>query len=133
MKKLLMEQRLKAGRIEYLFNYLNPQGNSKPYSQQDSLNRAFMDTQNRANVLGLRFRDLRHTAATRMVECGASIVAVNKILRHTDLKTTMMRYAHPENSLREAVDALTGSCPGRITDKSTDNDKGGHRRDTLTT
>ena len=54
---------------------------------------------------GLRFHDLRHTAATRMVESGASIVAVSRILGHADLKTTM-RYAHPENTLKDAVEKL---------------------------
>ena len=43
----------------------------------------------RAKMEGLRFHDLRHTSATRMVESGASIVAVSKILGHAALKTTM--------------------------------------------
>jgi len=38
-----------------------------------------------------------------MVESGANIVAT--ILGHADLKTTM-RYAYPNNSLREAVESL---------------------------
>jgi len=40
-----------------------------------------------------------------MIEAGADIVAVNKNLGNADLKTTM-RYAHPDHSLREAVEAL---------------------------
>lgn len=49
--------------------------------------------------------DFRHTAATRMVESEASILAVSRILGHADLKTTM-RYAHPEDSLKDAVEKL---------------------------
>jgi len=56
--------------------------------------------------------DLRHTAATRMIETGASIIAVNKILGHADLKTTM-RYAHPDDSLVEAVENLRKFDPDR--------------------
>ena len=33
-------------------------------------------------------------------------MAVSKILGHADLKTTM-RYAHPENSLKDAVENLS--------------------------
>ncbi|MGH7799354.1 MAG: tyrosine-type recombinase/integrase [Thermodesulfobacteriota bacterium] len=101
LRKLLLEQRLKSGGSDYVF--LN--SNGTPYFRQDSLNRAYIDTLKRAKITGLRFHDLRHTSATRMVESGASIVAVSKILGHADLKTTM-RYAHPEDSLRDAVEKL---------------------------
>jgi integrase len=40
-----------------------------------------------------------------MVEAGGNIVAVSKILGHADLRTTM-RYAHPDNSLKETVEKL---------------------------
>jgi len=50
---------------------------------------------------------------------GASIVAVSRILGHADLKTTM-RYAHPEDSLKDAVEALATYNPDSFTDISTD-------------
>ncbi len=40
-----------------------------------------------------------------MVESGVNIVAISRILGHADLKTTM-RYVHPDDSLREAVENL---------------------------
>jgi len=40
-----------------------------------------------------------------MIEAGASIVAVSKILGHSNLTMTM-RYSHPDNSLKEAVEKL---------------------------
>jgi len=40
-----------------------------------------------------------------MVETGANIVAISKILGHSDIKTTM-RYAHPEDSLKDALESL---------------------------
>jgi len=102
LRKLFVEQKLKTGWNEYVF--LNPDG--KPYLRPDSLKRCFEGACNRSNIKGLRFHDLRHTAATRMIENGANIVAVSKILGHADIKTTM-RYAHPDESLKEAVENLS--------------------------
>jgi integrase len=41
-----------------------------------------------------------------MIGSGANIVAVSRILGHADLKTTM-RYTHPDDSLKDAVEKLT--------------------------
>jgi len=101
LRKILLEQKLKTGQSEYIF--LSPQGN--PYLRPDSLKRCFEGACKRANIVGLRFHDLRHTAATRMIEKGANIVAVSKILGHADIKTTM-RYAHPDSTLKDAVEML---------------------------
>ncbi|TDJ08300.1 MAG: hypothetical protein E2O67_01215 [Deltaproteobacteria bacterium] len=60
------------------------------------------------NIKGLRFHDLRHTSATRMIESGTNIVAVSRILGHADLKTTV-RYAHLEDSLKDAVEKLVNT------------------------
>ncbi len=87
--------------------------------RQNSLNRAFVDTLKRTKIEGLRFHDLRPTAATRMIELGGSIVAVSKILGHSSLSVTM-RYAHPEGFLKEAVELLTRRFSDSVTDKFTD-------------
>ena len=55
-----------------------------------------------------------------MVESGASIVAVSKILGHADLKTTMC-YAHPDDSLREAVEKLGNFIQDRSKNRSNEN------------
>ena len=101
LRKILLSLRLKSGGNKFVF--LSSKG--EHYSCQDSLNRAFHLALKKANIQGLRFHDLRHTAATRMIEKGVNIVAVSKILGHSDIKITM-RYAHPENSLIEAVESL---------------------------
>jgi integrase len=67
---------------------------------------AFKAACRRAGLGGLGFHDLRHTAATRMVESGANIVAISKMLGHSDIKTTM-RYTHPEDSLKDALESLS--------------------------
>ncbi|NIP31674.1 MAG: tyrosine-type recombinase/integrase [Candidatus Dadabacteria bacterium] len=91
-----------------------------PYKRQDSLKQSFTKAYRRANIKGFRFHDLRHTAATRMTESGASIVAVSKILGHADLKTTM-RYAHPDDSLRDAVEKLTKPTNKKIKKSGSNN------------
>ncbi|MDA2920011.1 tyrosine-type recombinase/integrase [Desulfobacterota bacterium AH_259_B03_O07] len=101
LRKVFLEQKLKTGFDEYVFH--TPEG--KPYYRQDSLKKSFLGACKRAGIKRLRFHDLRHTAATRMMENGANIVAVSKILGHSDLKTTM-RYAHPDESLKKAVENL---------------------------
>ena len=97
---------------------------------KDSIKGAYERLCKKAGITGLRFHDLRHTAATRMIEAGASIVAVSRILGHSDIKMTM-RYTHPDNSLKEAVELLTKTqsfdrAQDRISDSLTDKftDKG---------
>lgn len=59
-----------------------------------------------AKIKGLRFHDLRHTAATRMVETGINLVTISKILGHSSILMTM-RYAHPTpENMQRAVDKL---------------------------
>ena len=115
LRKLLYEQKLKSGGSEHVFLSQN----GTPYKFHDSIKNAFNGACKRAGIIGLRFHDLRHTAATRMVEAGASIVAVSKILGHSDIKITM-RYSHPENSLIDAVELLTRKFSDSTTDISTD-------------
>lgn len=70
------------------------------------LKRAFPSICKTAGITNLRFHDLRHTAATRMVASGIDLIVVQDILGHADIHTTM-RYAHPvpERKLL-AVEAL---------------------------
>jgi integrase len=57
-------------------------------------------------ITGLRVHDLRHTAATRMIEGGIDIVTVSRILGHSSIQMTM-RYAHPTpETMRQAVNKL---------------------------
>lgn len=78
-----------------------------PYScnNTNALKRAFGAACRMTNIEGLRFHNLRYTAATRMAESGANIAAVSRILGHADLKTTI-KYSHPEDSLKDAVEKL---------------------------
>jgi integrase len=98
LKRLFLELRLKSAGNEYVF--LNDKGN-----RLKEIKNGYNSACRRAGIEGLRFHDLRHSAATRMIESGANIVAVSKILGHSDIKTTM-RYTHPDNSLKDALENL---------------------------
>lgn len=77
------------------------------------IKKAFHSVCSAANILNLRFHDLRHTAATRMVTAGVDLGIVREILGHSDLKTTQ-RYAHPVPERKiAAINALES-----YTDKS---------------
>jgi len=73
-------------------------GNSVSYS--------FHLVAKKANVQDFRFHDLRHTAATRMIQAEKDLYQVQRILGHKSSIHTQ-RYAHhsPE-SLRDAVEVL---------------------------
>ena len=81
---------------------------------------AFKGACRRAEIKGLRFHDLRHTAASRMVEAGIDLVTVSRILGHSSIQMTM-RYAHPTpENMRLAVRKLgeffekSGKKPERV-------------------
>jgi len=60
----------------------------------------------RAGVLRMTFHDLRRTFGTRLLEGGANIVTVQRLLGHGSVEMTM-RYLHPADALSdEAVDRL---------------------------
>ncbi|MCC7046737.1 MAG: site-specific integrase [Alphaproteobacteria bacterium] len=60
----------------------------------------------RAGLPGVRFHDLRHTAASWMIQAGVPLDVVQKILGHSDIKLTQ-RYAHrAPGAPREAVEAI---------------------------
>lgn len=56
-----------------------------------------------ADISNLRFHDLRHTVATRLVKQGVPLPVVKEVLDHSDIKTTM-RYNHIGN--KQVVDAM---------------------------
>ncbi len=67
---------------------------------------AFKTACKNAKIKELRFHDLRHTAATRMVEAGVDLATVSKILGHSSIQMTM-RYAHPTpENMKRAVEKL---------------------------
>ncbi len=76
------------------------------------LGRAFRQAVKRANLEGMRFHDLRHTAASWMVMSGVDLLTVADILGHKDTRMTE-RYSHLSPAHRlNAVAALDKALSG---------------------
>jgi integrase len=96
---VLMGLKKPQGKSSFVF--LGPSG--KPIAD---VKHSFRAACRRAEIKGLRFHDLRHYAATRMVEAGVDLVTVSKVLGHASIQTTM-RYAHPTpENMQRAVEVL---------------------------
>jgi integrase len=61
-----------------------------------SIKRAWDTARKAAGLPDLRIHDLRHSAASFMVNSGVDLLSVGKILGHADYQSTM-RYAHLAN------------------------------------
>jgi integrase len=101
LEVLKARAKIRAAKTDYVFY----NGNGNRIDARNLL-RAFYASIKKAEVEGLRFHDLRHTFATRLVQGGVDLFAVQKLGRW---KTTsmVMRYGHhnPE-SLRPEVAVL---------------------------
>ena len=65
---------------------------------------------------GLRFHDLRHTAASLMIAAGAHPKAISERLGHADIRITMNRYGHMLPSVDAALtDALDAAHAASLT------------------
>ncbi len=74
----------------------------KPYSD---IKRAWDTARRAAGLHNLRIHDLRHSAASFMINAGVDLYAVGKILGHADHQSTQ-RYSHLANdTLMKAVEA----------------------------
>ena len=82
----------------------------KPYVDMKT---GFKAACRRAEIEGLRFHDLRHTFATRLVEKGVDIETVRDLLGHSSIIITQ-RYTHSnDDRKRKAVELL--SCDVCVT------------------
>lgn len=67
--------------------------NGKPVSVR-SYQRSFELLLKRLNILHKGFHSLRHTFATRALECGMDVKTLSEILGHKNPTVTLYRYAH---------------------------------------
>ncbi len=80
-----------------------------------SIKHAWQKARRDAGLPGLRIHDLRHSAASFMINSGVDLFAVGKVLGHADYKSTM-RYSHLANdTLLAAVEAGAARMKGNPT------------------
>ena len=98
------------GQCPYVF--FNPE-TMKPYVD---MKKGFKAACRRAGIEGLRFHDLRHTFATRLVAKGADIETIRDLLGHHSITVTQ-RYTHSnDDRKRAAVDLLSGKAEDKSCD-----------------
>jgi integrase len=71
--------------------------------RRQSLVQRFVKLLRRAGVRRVRIHDLRHTAATHMLEAGEELFVVSKTLGHASIKQTADTYAHVTPALRRRL------------------------------
>jgi len=101
---VLFDELLKLKKLNSKSDYVfvNPE-TKKPYQDVKT---GFNASCRRAGIKKLRFHDLRHTFASRLVEAGISIITVKELLGHSSVKVTE-RYTHSNgDSKKEAIHIL---------------------------
>jgi len=111
----VLKERAKVRRGETNFVFYNKLGRR---ITTRNLQRAFNSALKKSRIEKLRFHDLRHTFATRLVQAGVDIYTVQKLGRWKTI-SMVMRYAHhyPE-SLRSGVEVLD-RVDGKVAQKVT--------------
>jgi len=108
-----MELLKKRNKVQAITGYVffNGAGNR---IDAGKLKRTFGRAVRKAGLKHCRFRDLRHTFATRLLHNCVDIYSISKLLGHKDIRTTQ-RYAHHSiESLRDAISVLDG-CHNFVT------------------
>ncbi len=74
----------------------------------------------RAGIENLRVHDLRHTAATCLLKATGNLKMAQKLLRHSNIRTTA-KYAHVfDDQLRDALDQMAAQkVPLKYTSEDT--------------
>lgn len=94
----------KAGHGEYIVFGKGEEGVSiRSYQKRFSL---LLD---KLSISHRGFHMLRHTFATRSLECGMDIKTLSEILGHKNASVTMNRYAHTRSAHKKAMMDLVGS------------------------
>jgi len=89
-----------TGKISFVFP------NDKTGMPLTTVRRAFVAACKKAEIIGLRFHDLRHTFATRLIAKGVDIETVKSLLGHFSVVVTQ-RYIHSnDEAKKKAVEIL---------------------------
>lgn len=122
LNRTVLELLGSKGRVRHISGYVFTSYAGTRIDARNLL-RAFYAARKRAKLEDLRFHDLRHTFATRLVQAGVDLYVVKQLLGHKTITMTM-RYAHhyPE-SLRAGVEVLDNCYNSATLDKKEDLEK----------
>jgi integrase len=109
-----LEARLRAGPAWHDLNIVFSSAFGTPI-EEARISRVFHRDLQRAGLPRVRMHDLRHTAATLLIEQGVNFKAVQAALGHSTIAITMDIYAHVtpamQDSVAEAMDRLFSPAP----------------------
>lgn len=88
------EERLKAGAAWEDGDLIFANAAGHPTDPTNMRRRSFTPLLKAAGLPAVRFHDLRHTAATALIEDGVDIVTISRLLGHSSPTVTADRYAH---------------------------------------
>lgn len=88
-----------TGRVHHELRMLYEKSRKHPddlvFGITNNFNKSYANARSDAEIEGLTFHDLRHTATTRMVQAGIPTAEIMKITGHTQM-STFMRYLNPD-------------------------------------
>jgi integrase len=105
LAQVLRTLKASNGSSPYLFT------NPKKGAALKSVRTAFKAACRRAEINGLRFHDLRHTFASRLVRMGVDLITVKEILGHSSVTITERSTHTLQEQKQRAVDLLAGDEP----------------------
>jgi integrase len=97
-----------AGELLLLPEELRSDGEGLVFGVEGCVTKGFRGTANAAGLADVRFHDLRHTAATRLVRSGMPLPEIARILGHADISTTY-RYVNVMGDTAARAADLLGS------------------------
>lgn len=79
--------------------------NQRVFGIRDTVKRSWATAKRIAGIKDLKFHDLRHTFATRMVQAGMPLAEVSRLLGHTNIATTF-RYSNVDDTTLDRATAI---------------------------
>lgn len=112
------ERLLLAGPAWHAGDYVFDSGTGRPIDP-DALGKAFHAATMGVGLVGVRLHDLRHAAATVLIDQGTNVRVVADLLGHSSVSFTLETYVYPDEAAAAAAverlgEALAWANLGRI-------------------